>query len=86
MPWPSLAPRTATAKETHLAPRRDGADLAALNDAEGTELVTVYLQIFSILRAPNKLKYLAGSESGMGAWISDTAPEKIADRLNEVAS
>jgi UDPglucose--hexose-1-phosphate uridylyltransferase len=39
--------------------------------------------VFSILRAPDKLKYLAGSESGMGAWISDTVPEKIADRLAE---
>lgn len=53
---------------------------------EGREDLRLHLQIFSILRAPNKLKYLAGSESGMGAWISDTTPEKIADRLNEVAS
>lgn len=44
----------------------------------------LFLQLFSILRAPGKLKYLAGSESGKGAWISDTTPEKIADRLREV--
>lgn len=44
----------------------------------------LHLQLFSILRSPGKLKYLAGSESGMGAWISDTTPEKIADRLREV--
>ncbi|GMA88222.1 hypothetical protein GCM10025868_34720 [Angustibacter aerolatus] len=31
------------------------------------------------------LKYLAGSESGMGAFINDTTPERIADRLREVA-
>jgi UDPglucose--hexose-1-phosphate uridylyltransferase len=41
----------------------------------------LHLQFFSIRRAPGKLKYLAGSESGMGAWISDTTPERIADRL-----
>jgi UDPglucose--hexose-1-phosphate uridylyltransferase len=39
-----------------------------------------------VLRAPGKLKYLAGSESGMGAWINDKTPESIADRLREVAS
>jgi UDPglucose--hexose-1-phosphate uridylyltransferase len=46
----------------------------------------LHLQAFSVLRAPGKLKYLAGSESGMGAWINDTTPERIADRLAEVAT
>jgi len=41
--------------------------------------------VFSVLRAPGKLKYLAGVESGMAAWISDTTPERIAARLQEVA-
>jgi UDPglucose--hexose-1-phosphate uridylyltransferase len=41
----------------------------------------LHLQFFSLRRAPGKLKYLAGSESGMAAWISDTTPERIADRL-----
>lgn len=50
----------------------------------GREDLRLHLQLFSILRAPGKLKYLAGSESGMGAWISDTTPEQIADRLNEI--
>ena len=50
------------------------------------ELGRLHLQLFSLLRAPGKLKYLAGSESGMGAWIVDTTPERIADRLREVAS
>jgi UDPglucose--hexose-1-phosphate uridylyltransferase len=53
---------------------------------EGRELGRLHLQLFSLLRAPGKLKYLAGSESGMGAWINDTTPERIADRLREVAS
>ena len=50
------------------------------------ELGRLHLQLFSLLRAPGKLKYLAGSESGAGAWIVDTTPERIADRLREVAS
>ncbi|GAA4287772.1 galactose-1-phosphate uridylyltransferase [Georgenia daeguensis] len=53
---------------------------------EGREDLRLHLQLFSVLRAPGKLKYLAGSESGMGAWISDTTPERIADRWREVVS
>jgi UDPglucose--hexose-1-phosphate uridylyltransferase len=52
---------------------------------EGRDDLRLHLQVFSVLRAPGKLKYLAGSESGMGAWISDTTPEKIATRLRELA-
>ncbi len=44
------------------------------------------LQLFSVLRAPGRLKYLAGSESAMGAWVNDVVPETIAARLREVAS
>jgi UDPglucose--hexose-1-phosphate uridylyltransferase len=43
----------------------------------------LHLQVLSIRRAPGKLKYLAGSEAGMGAWISDTIPELIAQRMRE---
>jgi len=43
----------------------------------------LHLQIFSIRRAPGKLKYLAGSESGMGVWINDVLPEDAARRLRE---
>ena len=53
---------------------------------EGRDLVRLQLQVTSVLRAPGKLKYLAGSESGMGAFINDTTPERIAARLREVAS
>ena len=52
---------------------------------EGRELGRLHLQVFSVLRAPGKLKYLAGVESGVAAWISDTTPERIATRLQEVA-
>jgi UDPglucose--hexose-1-phosphate uridylyltransferase len=53
---------------------------------EGRDLGRLHLQAFSVLRSPGKLKYLAGSESGMGAWVNDTTPERIATRLREVAS
>jgi UDPglucose--hexose-1-phosphate uridylyltransferase len=43
----------------------------------------LHLQLFSIRRAPGKLKYLAGSESGMGVWINDITPEEAALRLRE---
>ena len=52
----------------------------------GRDDVRLFCQIFSLRRAPDKLKYLAGSESAMGAWISDTTPELIAERLREVAT
>lgn len=57
----------------HQAPVRVDRDLAYL-----------HLQVFSIRRAPGKLKYLAGSESGAGAWINDVRPEEMAARLREV--
>ena len=38
-------------------------------------------EIFTIRRAAEKLKYLAGSESGAAVWINDIAPEDAADRL-----
>ncbi|BCY12658.1 galactose-1-phosphate uridylyltransferase [Actinoplanes sp. L3-i22] len=52
---------------------------------EGRDEFRLHLQVFSVLRAPGKLKYLAGVESAMASWISDTTPEKIAARLREVA-
>ena len=44
------------------------------------------LQFFSFHRAANKIKYLAGSESGMAAWVSDTTPELIAQRFHELGA
>ena len=40
-------------------------------------------EIFTIRRAPGKLKYLAGSESGAAVWINDIAPEDAAARLRD---
>ena len=47
----------------------------------GRHLSYLHLQLFSIRRAPAKLKYLAGSESAMGAFINDVTPEQIAASL-----
>ena len=49
--------------------------------SEGRDLAWLHLQVFSILRSADKLKYLAGSESGMAVWINDVTPESLADRL-----
>jgi UDPglucose--hexose-1-phosphate uridylyltransferase len=57
----------------HQAPVRVDRDLAYL-----------HLQLFSIRRASGKLKYLAGSESAMGAFINDVNPEDAARMLREV--
>ncbi|MGH3765524.1 MAG: galactose-1-phosphate uridylyltransferase [Pseudonocardiaceae bacterium] len=51
----------------------------------GRDLTRLHLQLFSVRRAAGKLKYLAGSESGMGVWLNDTTPERIAHRLRELA-
>ncbi|MGH8888756.1 MAG: galactose-1-phosphate uridylyltransferase [Acidothermaceae bacterium] len=58
----------------HQAPVRTDRDLAYL-----------HLEIFSIRRAPGKLKYLAGSESAMGAFINDVQPEEAARLLRDAA-
>jgi UDPglucose--hexose-1-phosphate uridylyltransferase len=58
----------------HQAPTRVGRDVSRL-----------HLQVMSVLRSPKKLKYLAGSESGVGGWVNDVPPEQIAARLREVA-
>ena len=44
----------------------------------------LHLELFTVRRAPGKLKYLAGSESGMGAFANDVAPEIAASRLREL--
>jgi UDPglucose--hexose-1-phosphate uridylyltransferase len=51
---------------------------------EGRDLLRLHWQITSVRRAPGKLKYLAGSESSMGAFIMDLYPEQSAAQLREV--
>lgn len=47
------------------------------------ELAYLHLQVFSVRRAPDRLKYLAGTEAGMGAFSNDVPPEDTARRLRE---
>jgi UDPglucose--hexose-1-phosphate uridylyltransferase len=47
----------------------------------GRDEVRLNLQITSPRRSADKLKYLAGSEAAMGAWIGDVTPESQAERL-----
>jgi UDPglucose--hexose-1-phosphate uridylyltransferase len=51
----------------------------------GREQFALHLELFTIRRAPGKLKYLAGSESGMGAFANDVTPEAAAQRLRDLA-
>jgi len=57
----------------HQAPTHRDRDLAAL-----------HLEVFSVRRSADKLKYLAGSESGMDVFINDITPENQADLLRAV--
>lgn len=50
---------------------------APLNRAD----LRMMVKITSPRRAENNLKYLAGSESAMGAFITDTSPEAIAEQI-----
>ncbi|MDJ0381782.1 galactose-1-phosphate uridylyltransferase [Streptomyces sp. G-G2] len=58
----------------HQAPKSVGAELA------------LHLELFTVRRTADKLKYLAGVESGMDSFVNDVAPEAAAERLREVAS
>ncbi|SBS72272.1 galactose-1-phosphate uridylyltransferase [uncultured Microbacterium sp.] len=49
----------------------------------GRDTVRLNLQLTSPRRAADKLKFLAGSEAAMGAWIGDVPPEAAADRLRD---
>ncbi len=50
----------------------------------GRDLLRLHWQITSVRRQPGKLKYLAGSESAMGAFIMDMKPEQSAKQLRDV--
>jgi UDPglucose--hexose-1-phosphate uridylyltransferase len=53
---------------------------------QGAKNLRLQLQITSPRRAADKLKYLAGSESAMGAFIADIPAEVIADQLRQALS
>ncbi|MGB4779710.1 galactose-1-phosphate uridylyltransferase [Microbacterium sp.] len=49
----------------------------------GRDTVRLNLQLTSPRRAADKLKFLAGSEAAMGAWIGDVPPETAAQQLRD---
>jgi UDPglucose--hexose-1-phosphate uridylyltransferase len=52
----------------------------------GRDTVRLHLQLTSPRRAADKLKFLAGSEAAMGAWIGDIPPETSAARLRDAVA
>ncbi|MET8827821.1 galactose-1-phosphate uridylyltransferase [Streptomyces sp. NPDC004610] len=66
----------------HQAPSGSPADF----DGVSRDDFALHLELFTIRRTSGKLKYLAGSESGMSVFINDVPPERAAQRLREVAS
>ena len=49
----------------------------------GRDSVRLHLELTSPRRAADKLKYLAGSEAAMGAWIGDVPPETAAEHIRK---
>ncbi|MET7714912.1 galactose-1-phosphate uridylyltransferase [Streptomyces sp. NPDC005407] len=68
----------------HQAPFTGGGLTGA--DAADRRDFALHLELFTIRRTSGKLKVLAGSESGMSAFVNDVPPESAALRLREVAS
>ncbi|MFE3161475.1 galactose-1-phosphate uridylyltransferase [Streptomyces sp. NPDC059224] len=64
------------------------APFGTLEEFEGVtrDDFALHLELFTIRRTSGKLKFLAGSESGMNVFINDVPPERAAERLREVAS
>lgn len=52
----------------------------------GRDLLRLHLQVISPQRTATRLKYLAGSEVGMGAYLNDVSPEDLAARLRAVGT
>jgi UDPglucose--hexose-1-phosphate uridylyltransferase len=50
---------------------------------QGREEFALHLEVFTIRRAPAKLKHLGGSETGSGAFTNDIAPETAASVLRD---
>ncbi|WP_034273983.1 galactose-1-phosphate uridylyltransferase [Haloechinothrix halophila] len=48
------------------------------------DLSYLRLELFSIRRAEDKLKYLAAMESAMGVFLNDVRPEDVAQRLRDL--
>ena len=67
----------------HPLPYMAGWIQAPVSDEKSSQDSRLFFRLVSIQRGENKLKYLAGSESLMGAWISDVLPEEAAQRIKD---
>ena len=61
----------------------DGCEIVYFDETPGPGRLR--LQVLSVRRAGGELKYLAGTESGMGVWINEIVPETAARRLRDAA-
>jgi UDPglucose--hexose-1-phosphate uridylyltransferase len=59
---------------------------APTDDGEHEHVSHFHIEFTPLHRTAEKLKYLAGSELGAGAFINDTAPEDTAARLRAAVS
>jgi UDPglucose--hexose-1-phosphate uridylyltransferase len=59
--------------------------LHQFNDTDAQHEGYFHVELMSVRRSADKLKYLAASESAMDAFISDVTPESVAERLRELA-
>lgn len=59
------------------------APVAGAPGAHGRDAIRLRLELTSPRRAVDRLKYLAGSEAAMGAWIADIPPETAAATLRD---
>jgi UDPglucose--hexose-1-phosphate uridylyltransferase len=63
--------------------------ISALHQYADTEVQRegyFHVELMSVRRSATKLKFLAGSESAMDAFISDVTPESVAQRLRELGA
>ena len=59
---------------------------APTDDGEHQHISHFHIEFTPLHRTADKLKYLAGSELGAGAFINDTTPEETAARLRAVVN
>jgi UDPglucose--hexose-1-phosphate uridylyltransferase len=56
---------------------------APTDDGDHLDVAHLHIELTPLHRSATKLKYLAGSEMGAGAFMSDVAPEQAADELRK---
>lgn len=59
---------------------------APTDDVPWLEVSHLHLEFTPLHRSPDRLKYLAGSELGAGAFINDTVPEQTASELRSAVA